>query len=153
MRLQVATAISETGSVEELKGRKLAAVFAGLMLVMLIAALDSTIVATALPTIAGGLGGLEHISWVATAYLLAQTVVVPLDGKLGDLFGRRVVLQAGLVIFLVGSALCGLSWNFTALVAFRAVQGLGGVGVMVSAQAAIGDVVAPRNRGRYQGIF
>jgi EmrB/QacA subfamily drug resistance transporter len=139
--------------VHELRGRKLAAVFAGLMLVMLVAALDSTIVATALPTIAGDLGGLDHISWVATAYLLAQTVVVPLYGKLGDLFGRRIVLQVGLVIFLIGSALCGLSTSFLALVAFRAVQGLGGGGLMVTAQAAIGDVVSPRERGRYQGIF
>jgi EmrB/QacA subfamily drug resistance transporter len=137
----------------ELHGRDLAAVFVGLMLVMLMAALDSTIVATALPTIAGDLGGLNHISWVATSYLLAQTVVVPLYGKLGDLFGRRIVLQVGLVIFLIGSALCGLSTSFVELVVFRAVQGLGGGGLMVSAQAAIGDVVAPRNRGRYQGIF
>ena len=139
--------------IQELHGRDLAAVFVGLMLVMLMAALDSTIVATALPTIAGDLGGLNHISWVATSYLLAQTVVVPLYGKLGDLFGRRIVLQAGLVIFLIGSALCGLSTSFVELVAFRAVQGLGGGGLLVSAQAAIGDVVAPRNRGRYQGIF
>jgi EmrB/QacA subfamily drug resistance transporter len=139
--------------IRELHGRDLAAVFVGLMLVMLMAALDSTIVATALPTIAGDLGGLNHISWVATSYLLAQTVVVPLYGKLGDLFGRRIVLQVGLVIFLIGSALCGLSTSFVELVVFRAVQGLGGGGLMVSAQAAIGDVVAPRNRGRYQGIF
>ena len=139
--------------VEELHGGSLAAVFVGLMLVMLMAALDATIVATALPTIAGDLGGLNHISWVATAYLLAQTVVVPLYGKMGDLFGRRIVLQVGLVIFLIGSALCGLSTSFIELVAFRALQGLGGGGLMVSAQAAIGDVVAPRNRGRYQGVF
>ena len=92
----------------ELHGRKLALVFAGLMLVMLMAALDSTIVATALPTIAGDLGGLNHISWVTTAYLLAQTVVTPLYGKLGDQYGRRIVLQVGLVIFLIGSALCGI---------------------------------------------
>jgi EmrB/QacA subfamily drug resistance transporter len=140
-------------TIDELHGRDLAAVFVGLILVMLMAALDSTIVATALPTIAGDLGGLNHISWLATAYLLAQTVVVPLYGKLGDLFGRRIVLQVGLVIFLIGSALCGLSTSFVELVVFRAVQGLGGGGLMVSAQAAIGDVVAPRNRGRYQGIF
>src|SRR5579864_7350327 len=111
---------------DELHGRSLAVVFVGLMLVMLMAALDATIVATALPTIARDLGGLNHISWVATAYLLAQTVVVPLYGKLGDLFGRRIVLQAGLVIFLAGSVLCGLSGNFVELVVFRAVQGLGG---------------------------
>jgi EmrB/QacA subfamily drug resistance transporter len=139
--------------VHELRGRQLAVVFVGLVLVMLMAALDATIVATALPTIAGDLGGLNHISWVATAYLLAQTVVVPLYGKTGDLFGRRIVLQVALVVFLVGSALCGLSRSFPELVVFRAVQGLGGGGLMVSAQAAVGDVVSPRNRGRYQGVF
>ena len=137
----------------QLHGRQLALVFSGLMLVMLMAALDSTIVSTALPTIAGDLGGLNHIAWVTTAYLLAQTVVTPIYGKLGDLYGRRIVLQVGLVIFLVGSALCGLSQNFPELVVFRAVQGLGGGGLMVSAQAAIGDVVSPRDRGRYQGLF
>jgi len=128
-------------------------VFAGLMLVLLMAALDSTIVSTALPTIVGDLGGLNHISWVVTAYLLAQTAVTPIYGKLGDLYGRKVVLQAGLVVFLVGSALCGLSQNLTELIAFRALQGLGGGGLIVSAQAAIGDVVSPRDRGRYQGYF
>jgi EmrB/QacA subfamily drug resistance transporter len=138
---------------QELHGRKLALVFSGLMLVMLMAALDSTIVATALPTIAGDLGGLDHISWVTTAYLLAQTVVTPLYGKLGDQFGRRIVLQVGLVIFLVGSALCGISHTFPELIAFRALQGLGGGGLMVSAQASIGDVVPPRQRGKYQGLF
>ena len=138
---------------QELHGRKLALVFTGLMLVMLMAALDATIVATALPTIAGDLGGLNHISWVTTAYLLAETVVTPLYGKLGDQYGRRIVLQVGLVIFLIGSALCGISHTFSELIAFRAVQGLGGGGLVVSAQAAIGDVVSPRQRGRYQGLF
>jgi EmrB/QacA subfamily drug resistance transporter len=128
-------------------------VFSGLILVMLLASLDQTIVATALPTIVGDLGGLKNLSWVVTAYLLAQTVVTPLYGKLGDLYGRKVVLQAGLVIFLAGSALCGLAQNLTELIAFRAIQGLGGGGLMVSAQAAIGDVVPPRDRGRYTGIF
>ncbi|HWF49578.1 MAG TPA: MFS transporter [Solirubrobacteraceae bacterium] len=131
----------------------IAFVFAGLMLVLLMAALDQTIVSTALPTIVGDLGGLNHISWVVTAYLLAQTAVTPVYGKLGDLYGRKVVLQAGLVVFLAGSALCGLSQNLTELIAFRALQGLGGGGLIVSAQAAIGDVVSPRERGRYQGYF
>ncbi|HEX8976930.1 MAG TPA: MDR family MFS transporter [Solirubrobacteraceae bacterium] len=128
-------------------------VFTGLMLVLLMAALDQTIVATALPTIVGDLGGLSHISWVVTAYLLAQTVVTPVYGKLGDLYGRKVVLQIALVIFLAGSALCGLSQSLTELIAFRAVQGLGGGGLMVGTMAAIGDVVSPRERGRYQGVF
>jgi len=128
-------------------------VFGGLVLVMLLASLDQTIVATALPTIVGDLGGLKDLSWVVTAYLLAQTVVTPLYGKLGDLYGRKVVLQAGLVIFLVGSALCGQAQSLTELIAFRAIQGLGGGGLMVSAQAAVGDVVPPSERGRYTGIF
>jgi MFS family permease len=128
-------------------------VFAGLMLVLLMAALDQTIVSTALPTIVGDLGGLSHISWVVTAYLLAQTAVTPVYGKLGDLYGRKVMLQIALVIFLVGSALCGLSQSLTELIVFRGLQGLGGGGLMVGTMAAIGDVVSPRERGRYQGLF
>jgi EmrB/QacA subfamily drug resistance transporter len=132
---------------------RVAAVMSGLMLVMLLASLDQTIVSTALPTIVGDLGGLNHLSWVVTAYLLAVTVVTPLYGKLGDLYGRKVVLQAALIVFLIGSALCGLSQSMTELIAFRAIQGLGGGGLLVSAQAAIGDVVAPSERGRYSGLF
>jgi EmrB/QacA subfamily drug resistance transporter len=135
------------------RDRAVLVVFSGLVLVMLMAALDSTIVSTALPTIVGDLGGLDHISWVVTAYLLAQTAVTPLYGKLGDLYGRKVVLQVGMAVFLVGSALCGISQSLTMLIAFRALQGLGGGGLIVSAQAAVGDVVPPRERGRYQGIF
>ena len=134
-------------------GVNLGLVFGGLLLVMFLAALDQTIVATALPTIVGDLGGLSHISWVVTAYLLAQTAVTPLYGKLGDMYGRKIVLQSALVVFLAGSALCGLSQNLDELIAFRALQGLGGGGLMVSAQAAIGDVVPPRERGRYTGLF
>jgi EmrB/QacA subfamily drug resistance transporter len=128
-------------------------VFTGLVLVMLLAALDSTIVATALPTIVGELGGLEHISWITSAYLLAQTAVTPLYGKLGDLYGRKPVLQTAVVIFLVGSALCGLAQSMTMLIAFRAVQGLGAGGLIVLTQAVVGDIVPPRERGKYQGIF
>src|SRR3954470_6096283 len=128
-------------------------VMGGLMLVMLLASLDQTIVSTALPTIVKEFGGLEHLSWVVTAYLLAVTIVTPLYGKLGDLFGRKIVLQGALVVFLVGSALCGLAQGMTELIAFRAIQGLGGGGLMVSAQAAIGDVVPPSERGKYTGLF
>ncbi len=141
-------------SPSEISGRRaLWAVLGSLMLVLLLAALDQTIVATALPTIVGDLGGLEHLSWVVTAYLLAQTVVTPLYGKLGDLYGRKRVLQGAIIIFLIGSALCGLARNMPELIAFRAIQGLGGGGLMVSAQAALGDVVPPRQRGRYTGLF
>jgi EmrB/QacA subfamily drug resistance transporter len=138
---------------DQLSPRQVRIVIGGLLLVLLLAALDSTIVATALPTIVGEMGGLTHLSWVVTAYLLAQTVVTPLYGKLGDLYGRKRVVQVAIVIFLVGSALCGLSRSMTQLIIFRAIQGLGGGGLMVTTQAVIGDVVPPRDRGRYQGIF
>ena len=128
-------------------------IFAGLMLVLLLAALDQTIVATALPTIVGDLGGLDHLAWVTSAFLLAQTAVTPIYGKLGDLYGRKRVLQSAVVLFLVGSALCGLASGMTELIAFRAVQGLGAGGLIVLTQAVIGDVVPPRERGRYQGLF
>jgi EmrB/QacA subfamily drug resistance transporter len=133
--------------------RQILVVFSGLLLVMLLAALDSTIVATALPTIVGELGGLAHLSWVVTAYLLAQTIVTPLYGKLGDLYGRKRVLQAAIVLFLAGSALCGMSASMNQLIAFRALQGIGGGGLLVTTQAIVGDLVSPRERGRYQGIF
>jgi EmrB/QacA subfamily drug resistance transporter len=145
------------GAAEEppsaIHGARVQAIFAGLMLAMLLAALDQTIVATALPTIVGDLGGLEHISWVTTAYLLASTASTPLYGKLGDLYGRKRVFQVAIVIFLIGSALCGLSQSMLELILFRALQGVGGGGLIVGAQAIIGDVVSPRERGRYQGLF
>jgi EmrB/QacA subfamily drug resistance transporter len=133
--------------------RQILIAFSGLVLAMLLAALDSTIVSTALPTIVSELGGLEHLSWVVTAYLLAQTIVTPIYGKLGDLYGRKIVMQSAIVLFLIGSALCGLSQNMTQLIAFRALQGLGGGGLVVTTQAVVGDIVPPRDRGRYQGIF
>lgn len=132
---------------------RLGVIFAGLMLVMLLAALDSTIVATALPTIVGDLGGLERLSWVTSAYLLGQTAVTPLYGKLGDQLGRKRVLQSAIVLFLVGSGLCGLAQSMTELIAFRALQGLGAGGLIVLVQASVGDIVSPRERGRYQGLF
>jgi EmrB/QacA subfamily drug resistance transporter len=128
-------------------------IFGALMLVILLASLDQTIVATALPTIVGDLGGLQHLSWVVTAYLLASTVTGPIYGKLGDLYGRKVVLQTAIVIFLVGSALCGIAQGMTELIAFRALQGLGAGGLMVTTIAVVGDIIPPRDRGKYQGLF
>jgi len=139
--------------VPSLGRRQIIVVFSGLLLAMLLAALDSTIVSTALPTIVGDLGGLEHLAWVVTGYLLAQTIVTPIYGKLGDLYGRKIILQSAVVLFLVGSALCGLSRTMTQLILFRAIQGLGGGGLMVTSQAVVGDIIPPRDRGRYQGIF
>ena len=127
--------------------------FSALMLVMLLAALDQTIVSTALPTIVSELGGLEKLSWVVTAYLLSSTIVVPLYGKFGDLLGRKIVLQIAIVLFLLGSALCGLAQNMTQLILMRALQGLGGGGLMVVTMAAVGDVIPPADRGKYQGLF
>ena len=131
----------------------LAIIFAALMLAILLAALDQTIVSTALPTIVGDLGGLSHLSWVVTAYILASTASTPLWGKLGDQFGRKRLVQASIVIFLAGSVLCGQAHSMVELIAFRALQGLGGGGLMVLAQAIIGDVVPARERGKYQGAF
>ncbi|MEU6930752.1 MFS transporter [Streptomyces sp. NPDC046385] len=124
-----------------------------LLLGMLLAALDQTIVSTALPTIVSELGGMEHLSWVVTAYMLASTAATPLWGKLGDQYGRKKLFQSAIVLFLIGSALCGIAQNMPQLIAFRAVQGLGGGGLMVLSMAIVGDLVSPRERGRYQGLF
>lgn len=124
-----------------------------LLLGMLLASLDQTIVSTALPTIVSDLGGLDHLSWVVTAYLLASTAATPLWGKLGDQYGRKRLFQAAIVIFLIGSALCGLAQNMPQLIGFRALQGLGGGGLMVLSMAIVGDLVPPRERGKYQGLF
>ena len=128
-------------------------VFGALLLVLFLASLDQTIVSTALPTIVGELGGIEHLSWVVTSYLLASTVTGPVYGKLGDLYGRKIVLQSAIVIFLAGSVLCGLSQNMAELIAFRAIQGLGAGGLIVTTIAVVGDIFPPRDRGRYQGFF
>ncbi|MFC6086281.1 MDR family MFS transporter [Sphaerisporangium aureirubrum] len=133
--------------------RQVNLVFFGLMVALLLAALDQTIVSTALPTIVGDLHGVEHIGWIVTAYLLASTIGLPIYGKLGDLVGRKVVFQAAIVIFLIGSVLCGMSQNMPELVAFRALQGLGGGGLMIGVQAIVADLVSPRERGRYTGII
>src|SRR4051794_12358074 len=128
-------------------------IFGALLLVLLIASLDQTIVSTALPTIVGDLGGIQHLSWVVTAYLLASTIVSPLYGKLGDLYGRKRVLQTAIVLFLAGSVLCGIAQSMTQLIAFRALQGFGGGGLIVIAMAVVADLVPPRERRRYQGLF
>ena len=138
---------------ENITKRRLWLILGALLLGMLLAALDQTIVSTALPTIVGDLHGGSHLAWVVTAYLLSSTVSTPLWGKLGDQYGRKIFFQASIVIFLIGSALCGLSQTMTELIAFRALQGLGGGGLMVGAQTIIGDVVSPRERGRYMGLF
>ncbi|MGW3953339.1 DHA2 family efflux MFS transporter permease subunit [Streptomyces sp. NPDC004752] len=124
-----------------------------LLLGLLLAALDQTIVSTALPTIVSDLGGLDHLSWVVTAYLLASTAATPLWGKLGDQYGRKRLFQLAIVIFLVGSMLCGMARDMPQLIAFRALQGLGGGGLIVLSMAIVGDIVPPRERGRYQGLF
>jgi EmrB/QacA subfamily drug resistance transporter len=140
-------------SIPVLSHRRVLIIIGALLLGMFLAALDQTIVATALPTIVADLHGASHLSWIVVAYLLAATVSTPLWGKLGDQYGRKFFFQAAIVIFLCGSALSGLSQSMTELIAFRAVQGLGGGGLMVGAQAIVGDVVSPRERGRYQGLF
>ena len=132
---------------------RILAIYSGLMVTLLLAALDQTIVATALPRIVGELGGITQYSWVFTAYMLATTVTVPLYGKLGDVYGRRPLFLAAIAIFLFGSALCGAAHGMTQLVVFRAIQGLGAGGLFPLALATIGNIVPPRDRGRYQGLI
>ncbi|OOC55675.1 MULTISPECIES: MDR family MFS transporter [Nocardiopsis] len=144
---------SERRSRREHRGSRIAVIMAALMLTVLLAALDQTIVSTALPTIVSDLGGLNHLSWVITAYLLAVTAVTPLWGKLGDQFGRKQLFLTCIAVFLFGSALCGTAQDMLQLILFRGVQGIGGGGLMVLASAIIGDVVSPRERGKYQGLF
>jgi EmrB/QacA subfamily drug resistance transporter len=141
------------GAIPGLSRRSILLIIGALMCGMLLAALDQTIVSTALPTIVGDLKGGSHIAWVVTAYLLATTVSTPLWGKLGDQYGRKIFFQASIIIFLVGSVLSGISSSMFELIAFRAVQGLGSGGLMVGAQAIVGDIVSPRERGKYQGLF
>ena len=145
--------ITGNGALPGLSRRRILLIIGALMLGMLLAALDQTIVSTALPTIVGDLRGGSHIAWVITAYLLATTVSTPLWGKLGDQYGRKIFFQAAIVIFVIGSILSGLSTSMIELIAFRAVQGLGSGGLMVGAQAIVGDIVSPRERGRYVGLF
>ncbi|MEA2529291.1 MAG: hypothetical protein QOG89_935 [Thermomicrobiales bacterium] len=128
-------------------------ILGGLMAGMFLAALDQSIVGTALPRIVSDLGGLDHLSWVITAYLLTSTAATPLWGKISDLYGRRLIFQLAIATFLIGSALCGLSQNMPQLIAFRALQGIGGGGLFAIAFSIIGDIIPPRERGRYQGYF
>ena len=133
--------------------REILIVLPGLLLTLIIAMLDQLVVSTALPRIVGDLGGLNHLAWVVTAYVLASTITTPLYGKLGDMYGRKKLLMIAIVIFLIGSALSGLSTTMNELIAFRALQGLGAGGLMVGAIATIGDLVPPRERGQYMGYM
>jgi EmrB/QacA subfamily drug resistance transporter len=149
-----AVAASDGGGIPlGLSRRRILLIIGALLLGMLLSSLDQTIVSTALPTIIGDLKGGSHLAWVITAYLLTSTVSTPLWGKLGDLYGRKIFFQAAIVIFLAGSVLAGLSTSLIMLIAFRAVQGLGSGGLIVGAQAIVGDIVSPRERGRYSGLF
>src|SRR5712691_8564457 len=132
--------------------REIKIVLPGLLLAILLAMLDQLIVGTALPRIVGDLGGVAHLSWVVTAYVLASTVTTPLYGKLGDLYGRKKLFMAAIVIFLTGSALSGLAQSMTQLIGFRALQGLGAGGLMVGAMAILGELVSPRERGKVHGL-
>src|SRR3984885_4439674 len=138
---------------EAFSHRQILVIMSGLMLGLFLAALDQTIVATALPTIVGDFHRSNLLSWVITAYLLASTASTPLWGKAGDLYGRKRVFQLAIVVFLVASALCGASQNMFELIAFRGLQGIGGGGLLSLAFAIIGDVIPPRDRGRHQGYF
>ena len=133
--------------------RQILVIMSGLMMGMFLAALDQTIVSTALPTIVGDFHHSNLLSWVITSYLLASTASTPIWGKAGDLYGRKRVFQLAILLFLIASALCGLSRNIFELIAFRGLQGIGGGGLLSLAFAIMGDVIPPRERGRYQGYF
>ncbi len=141
------------GSRPSFSHRDILIIFGGLMGGLFLAALDQTVIATALPTIVGELGGLDYYSWVVTAYLLSSTVSTPLYGKISDMYGRRIVLQVAIVVFLVGSLLAGVAADMLQLVIFRGLQGIGAGGLMAMTFAVIGDVVSPRERGRYIGLL
>ncbi|WP_405829969.1 DHA2 family efflux MFS transporter permease subunit [Streptomyces sp. NBC_00105] len=143
----------KSGPATEHASREVLVSIGALLLGLLIAALDQTIVSTALPTIVSDLGGMAHLAWVVTAYMLASTAATPLWGKLGDQYGRKKLFQYAIVIFLIGSALCGLAQDMPQLIGFRALQGLGGGGLIVLSMAIVGDIVPPRERGKYQGLF
>lgn len=147
------TAADETAPPSRFTHREIMMTMSGLVIAMLLAMLDNMIVAPALPTIVGDLGGLNHLAWVTTGYVLASTAATPIWGKLGDLLGRRITFISSIVIFLAGSALCGMSQNMAELIGFRALQGLGAGGLMVGVMAVLADIVPPRDRGKYQGVM
>ncbi len=137
----------------EKQPRSVRVVLLALMITMMLAMLDNMIVGTAMPTIVGELGGLEHLSWVVTAYTLATAASTPIWGKIGDMYGRKGAFMSSIVIFLIGSMLSGMAQNMGELIGFRAVQGLGAGGLMVGVMAIIGDLIPPRERGKYQGMM
>src|SRR4029077_13643110 len=145
--------VSGTGEPTPLTQRQVLLAFSAMMLATLLAALDQTVVATALPQIVTDLHGFSDLSWVVSAFLVAATVTVPLYGKLSDLYGRRRMFVVAISIFLVGSALCGAAQSMGQLIAFRAIQGVGAGGLLPLSQAAIADLFSPRERGRYQGYI
>src|SRR5438876_4914832 len=150
----VTVSTQEPQPLSETLGRgQLFSILIGVILGMLLAALDQTIVGTALPHIVVSLGGFDHYAWVVTAYLLASTVSIPIWGKLSDIYGRRTFFILGMVIFLVGSALAGTSQNMTQLIIYRGIQGLGAGALMPIAQAVIGDLFPPAERGKWQGLI
>ena len=147
------TATGATGAADTARTTSVAAVFAGLLLAMFVSTLSETVTATALPTIVGDLGGVDHMQWVTTAYILASTIMMPVYGKLGDLFGRKHLFIVALSVFIVGSATCGLAPSMDGLIAGRAVEGLGGGGLIILSQATIADIIPPRQRGKYMGVL
>ncbi|MEU8433377.1 MDR family MFS transporter [Streptomyces sp. NPDC029216] len=146
-------AVKQAGSPEGVKPRSVRVVLMALMIAMLLAMLDNMIIGTAMPTIVGELGGLEHLSWVVTAYTLATAASTPIWGKVGDMYGRKGSFLTSIVIFLIGSALSGMAQDMGQLIGFRAIQGLGAGGLMVGVMAIIGDLIPPRERGKYQGMM
>ncbi|MFF1372944.1 MDR family MFS transporter [Streptomyces virginiae] len=145
--------VKPAGTSKEVKPRSVRVVLMALMIAMLLAMLDNMIIGTAMPTIVGELGGLEHLSWVVTAYTLATAASTPIWGKIGDMYGRKGSFLTSIVIFLIGSALSGMAQDMFQLIGFRAVQGLGAGGLMVGVMAIIGDLIPPRERGKYQGMM
>ncbi|MBU6497864.1 MAG: MFS transporter [Rhodospirillales bacterium] len=148
-----ADASADAGAMPAFTHQQIVSVLTGILLCILLAAIDQTVVVPAVPAIAADLNGFDHLSWIISAYLITSTSAMPIYGKLSDIYGRRALLLPAIVVFVIASALCALSQTLFQLIAFRALQGLGGAGLMAMAQAAIADVVAPRERGRYQGYM